>query len=91
MQSTTKIEGYRDQTGFLEALAKELEGTDRFFFVGARISADGKFAPMYFTGPGMGPVGAMIGALTPKFVSALIEIVEEKLAEMEASASPTTH
>lgn len=91
MQSTVKIESHQSQAGLLEALAKELEGTDRFFFVGARISADGKFAPMYFTGPGMGSVGAMIGALTPKFVSALFEIVEEKLAEMEAPASPTTH
>lgn len=91
MQSTTKIENYRDQAGLLEALAKEVEGTDRFFFIGARITADGKFVPMYFTGPGMGAVGALIGALTPRFVSALFEIVEEKLAEMEASASPTTH
>lgn len=91
MQHTIGIENHKSQAGLLEALAKQLEGTDRFFFIGARIDADGKVVPIFFTGPGMGPVGAMIGALTPKFVEALVEIVEEKLAEMESSASPTIH
>ena len=91
MQHTIEIGKHKSQAGLLEALAKQLESTDRFFFIGARIDADGKAAPMFFTGPGMGPVGAMIGALTPGFVEALIEIVEEKLAEMESSASPTIH
>ena len=31
MQSTGKIENHQSQAGLLEALAKELEGTDRFF------------------------------------------------------------
>lgn len=91
MQHTIEIGKHKGQAGLLEDLAKQLEGTDRFFFIGARIDAGGKAAPMFFTGPGMGPVGAMIGALTPKFVEALIEIAEEKLAEMESSASPTIH
>lgn len=91
MQHTIEIEKHKSQAGLLEALAKQLEGTDRFFFIGARIDAEGKIFPIFFTGPGMGPVGEMIGALTPKFVKALFEIVKEKLAEMESSASPTIH
>ena len=91
MRHTARIENHKSQAGLLEALAKQLEGIDRFFFIGARIDAEGKVAPMYFTGPGMGPVGAMIGALTPKCVEALVDSVEEKLAEMESSASPTIH
>lgn len=91
MQHTIEIESHKSQAGLLEALAKQLEGIDRFFFIGARIDAEGKVAPMYFPGPGMGPVGAMIGALAPGLVGTLIETVEEKLAEMESSASPTIH
>lgn len=91
MRHTIEIENHKSQARLLEALAKQLEGTDRFFFIGARIDADGKAAPIFFTGPGMGPVGVVIGALTPKFISALIEIIEKKLAEMESSSSPTIH
>lgn len=86
-----EIKNHKSWGRFLEALAKQLEGTDRFFFIGARIEADGKVIPMFFTGPGMGPVGARIGALALGFVRALLGFVEERLAETKSPASSTIH
>lgn len=91
MQHTMRIGNHKSQAGLLEDLAKQLEGTDCFFFIGARIEADGKVIPMFFTGPGMGSVGARIGALAPGFVRVLLNFVEERLAETESPASSTIH
>lgn len=91
MQLITEKKDYTSQAEMLEGLAKELGGTDCFFLIGAKLDDDGVAADMCLVGSGMGLAGAVIGALTPKLVSALIEIVKEKLTEIKASASHTTH